>query len=537
MKSSGRSSTAKLRAQAELELRRRRRELTFREYVERVRPSFRWYRHCVVLADVLQRVADGEIKRLMIFMPPRHGKSELVSRLFSGYYLYRFLERWVGIASYGADLAYTLSRASQEFFRDAGGPIKSNADAVKHWETPDGGGMWAAGVGGPMTGKGWHLGIIDDPLKNAEEAGSETIRARQREWYASTFYTREEPDQTGNPDGALVVVQTRWNEADLAGWLLEQEKGEEPERWHVVSFEAIKEDDEPKLPATCTLEPDWRSPGEALCPERRPAEKLLKIARRIGSYFWSALFQQRPQPAEGNKFKRPWFRYWRAEGPDCFVLLNGDGSRYRVVKRSECRFFATVDLAFSSKKTADYTVIAVWAVTPDSDLLLVELVRDRMSEPQFLRIARGTYHKHKLQYVAVESNGAQLGVVQTLRAGGRGEDGAHHFGLAVRAIPSHADKVTRAGTAIVRMEAGQVFLPLGDPALDEYERELLSFPTGAHDDQVDATSLAAAEVFWVGGSGVESDEQRLEREEREREEAARRRDDWLDRDNEALWTV
>lgn len=244
----------------------------------------------------------------MVFMPPRHGKSELVSRLFSAYYLYRHPERWVGINSYAAELAYTLSRAARDHYLASGGRLRDDAAAVKHWETGQGGGLWAAGVGGPITGKGFHLGLIDDPLKNEEEAASETIRRKQKEWYGSTFYTREEVDEEAGVRGAIVVVQTRWNEDDLSGWLLaeeeaEDEEGEGAERWHIVSFEAIKEDEPPEFPATCTVEPDWREVGEALCPERRPLERLRKIARRIGGYFFAALFQQRPRPREGGLFR------------------------------------------------------------------------------------------------------------------------------------------------------------------------------------------------------------------------------------------
>jgi hypothetical protein len=123
--------------------------------------------------------------------------------------------------------------------------------------------LWAAGVGGPITGKGGNLLIIDDPIKNAEEAASETIRAKHKDWYGSTLYTRLEPA------GALVVVQTRWNEDDLSGYLLDSEK-DEPECWHIVNMPAIAEDEPQEFPLSCTMEPDDRLPGEALNPERYP---------------------------------------------------------------------------------------------------------------------------------------------------------------------------------------------------------------------------------------------------------------------------
>lgn len=299
-------ATASIRAQAELELRQRRKiiapPLTFRAFVDLVNPRYVWYKHCQVLADVLQRVADGDLRRVMVFMPPRHGKSELVSRLFSAYYLYRHPDHFVGINSYAADLAYTFSRSARDNFTRAGGVLRDDASAVKHWLTTNDGGLWAAGVGGPITGKGGHLLIIDDPLKNAEEAASETIRAKHKDWYGSTLYTRLEPS------GSLVVVQTRWNEDDLSGYLLDNEK-EEPEYWHIVNMPAIADNDPLDFPVSCTIEPDDRIDGAALCPERFPIERLNKIRANpsVTEYFFSALFQQKPTPKSGNFFHRDWF--------------------------------------------------------------------------------------------------------------------------------------------------------------------------------------------------------------------------------------
>jgi predicted phage terminase large subunit-like protein len=170
-------------------------------FIATVNPRFNFYQHCELLADVLERVASGEIKRLLVQLPPRHSKSELVSRLFSAYYLTKNPSHFVGINSYSAELAYTLSRASRENYQRFGGVVKSDAAAVKHWENYDGGGVWAAGVGGSITGKGGNLLLIDDPLKNSEEAASEVIREKQKEWYSSTFYTRAEPD------AAIVIIQ------------------------------------------------------------------------------------------------------------------------------------------------------------------------------------------------------------------------------------------------------------------------------------------------------------------------------------------
>lgn len=294
----------KVKALAELERRRRiseRPHLQFAAFIKLVFPKFNPNQpYLLKLIDNLQAVADDEITRLMVFMPPRHGKSETISRMFSAYYLYRHPDRWVGLNSYAAELAYTLSRNARDNYIRVGGAMKGDAAAVKHWETGKGGGMWAAGVGGPITGKGFHLGIIDDPVKNAEEAQSDIIQRKHWDWYTSTFYTRAEP---GN---AIIIIQTRWNENDLSGQIIDDETNE-PENWHILHFEAIKEDEPTEYPSTCTVEEDTREIGAALNPDRYTIDKLEKLSRRLGVYFWGALFQQRPKPREGGMFKREYF--------------------------------------------------------------------------------------------------------------------------------------------------------------------------------------------------------------------------------------
>lgn len=253
-----------------------------------------------MIAETLERVVAGEIKRLMVFAPPRSGKSELVSRHFPAYYLTLFPDRFAAIASYSAELAYDLSRAARRNYTSSA-TLSSEAAAVKHWETGKGGGLWAAGVGGAATGKGASLLVCDDPLKNAEEASSQVIRDRHRDWWRSVWYTRLEPG------AALILMMTRWHLDDLAGWLLKKEAGEEPERWTILSLPSIAEEKRPEFPASCTVLPDWRKPGEPLVPERYPIEKLNQIRARIGTYFFESLHQQRPSPPEGRRFRRSWF--------------------------------------------------------------------------------------------------------------------------------------------------------------------------------------------------------------------------------------
>jgi predicted phage terminase large subunit-like protein len=397
----------------------------------------------------------------MIFAPPRHGKSELLSRLFSAYYLSLFPERWVGINSYAAELAYSLSRNARDNFTSSGHVMRDSAQAVKHWETIGGGGLWSAGVGGPITGKGFHLGIIDDAIKNAQEALSETVRQSHQEWYPSTFYTREEPI------GAIVLQATRWNQLDLPGWLLSQEFEEQPERWHIVCLEAIKEAESIEIPPTCTLEPDDREVGEALCPERYPIEKLRKIEKRIGNYYWNALYRQRPAPREGGMFRLS-------------DLANEVSSA--PVEARRVRYW---DLGGSDSTKADYTVGCLMA--EHGGLYYVEDVQRGQWTPKD--------RNQKIKDIA-ESDRQAYGIMPTWieKVPGLAVEVIDNIvkflaGFTVHTEMAKADKTTRADPFASQCEAGNVRVVRG-PWNVVFRTELTSFPHGSNDDQVDAASGA-----------------------------------------------
>lgn len=401
-------------------------------------------------------------------MPPRHSKSETASRLFTAYYLYRHPDRWVGINSYADALATTLSRNSRENYVTAGGELNPAASGVHHWETTGGGGLWAAGVGGPITGKGFSLGLIDDPLKNAEEAASETIRQKQKDWYQSTFSTREEPG------AAIVVVQTRWHEDDLSGWLLSEESVEDEdgddfaEHWHIVSMSAINEDEPVLFPPTCTVEGDWRKPGDALCPERYSELKLRRIQRRLGPYYWNALYRQTPKPREGNFLKRSWF--------DIVKIAPAQAQRVRWWD-----FAATAD-------GGDYTVGLLMAMTYDGVYYVEDVVRGQWSSNERNRIILQTAELDRQKYGGAVQNWREQ------EPGSSGKDSAEDFvkllaAYGARYQTSTGDKVVRADPFAAQSEAGNVKLVSGDWN-KAYLDELTAFPNGKHDDQVDASSGA-----------------------------------------------
>lgn len=420
-----------------------------------------FYDHCEKIAEVLERVASGEIKRLMVFLPPRHSKSEMVSRLFSAYYLLKNPGHFVGINSYAADLAFTLSRAARQNFLSNGGEIKDDAAQIKHWETVQGGGMWAAGVGGPITGKGFHLGIIDDPLKNSEEANSDVIREKHKEWYASTFYTRAEPN------AAIVVIQTRWHEDDLSGWLLgEEDSSDAPEGWHVLCLPAIA-DDPLVFPDTCTVIEDDRDKGQALCPERYDEEALRRIKAR-GERNFEALYQQRPSPKEGYFF---------------------DVTKLEIVDKVSAglRNARGWDKA-ATHGDGDFTAGVRIAKSFDGLFYVEDVVKGQWDTASRDRTIRQTAH---LDGIGCKVKGEQ-------EPGSGGKESAENFirllaGFAVSNEPSTSAKEVRADPFSSQVNAGNVRLVKGDWN-KAYIEELRQFPFGKHDDQVDASSLAFNEL-------------------------------------------
>jgi predicted phage terminase large subunit-like protein len=462
-----------------------RRPLTLAEFVNRISGGrFKWYTYALVLADVLQRVADGVLKRVMVFAPPRHGKSEIVSRYFPAYYLYRHPEHFVALVSYGQELANRLSRSARTnyfAFRQ-----QQTKGAVKLWETGQGGGLQAAGIGGTLTGSGFHLGIIDDPIKDAEEASSERIRQRNKDWWQSVFYTRAEPG------AAIVIIQTRWHEDDLAGWLLQQEWEEaespddsEPERWHIVNFEAIKsstdelahlaeQDGHGLFPPTCTVEPDWREAGEALSPLRYPAERLERTKRRVGQYYWAALYQQRPRPKSGLVFKI-----------DKIVIVDPPAvvfSRLRVV-----RYW---DKAATTNVESDFTVGTLVGYDDIAGLVyLLDMQRGQWTPGERDRRIVETYTRDKAQW-----GDDRLQTWGEQEPGASGVDAAIAFRklIVARGGACYFESVSgskgdRADPLASAVDSGVVRM-LRAPWNPTLRRELADFPYGQHDDIVDSAS-------------------------------------------------
>lgn len=419
----------------------------------------------------------------MVFMPPGHSKSETCSKVFPAWLLGRNPDREVLLASYGADLAEDHSRIARATFNEWAPPLWSvnpskDSKAVGRWGIAGHrGGMRAVGVRGATTGRRASVAIIDDPFKDWKEAASSTVREDVKNWYRSVLRTRL------FPGGAIVLVQTRWHEDDLAGWL-QQMQGEGGEQWIVLSLPALAEENDLI----------GRSPGAALWPEWFSREELLSIQGSQGgpeSYFWNALYQQRPKPMEGLRFKRSWFRYFwteNIEGIDYHVLQQPDGSTRKFEAR-DCWRFQTVDPAATEKETSDYFVSGTWDVTPNSDLLLVDIFRERAETTKHKAVMRAQYDRYQPGFQAVERASYGLNIIQECILDG----------LPIQELTADRDKLSRSLAIQARYEVGAVYHRKGSPWLADYEDELIDFPNGAHDDQVDVASYAGIQVAGWGG--------------------------------------
>lgn len=419
--------------------------------------------HLELLDKALVDLATGKIRRLIVTMPPRHGKSQLCSRYLPAWFVGRWPDKKVILCSYEANFAADWGAKARDILNEYGASlfgvqVRSDSNARHDWKIEGHeGGMITAGVGGPITGRGADLLIIDDPIKNAQEANSPTYRQRVWDWWTSTALTRVEPD------GSVLVIVTRWHEDDLVGRLLKQDgnqdDAEEPddEQWHTVNLPAIAEDQDPL----------GRKAGEALWPDRWPISKLLKRMKRLGTYVWNALFQQRPSPPEGNYFKKQWFK---AIEPDRVPRL-----------RRIARVWDLAATAAEEAKDPDWLAGTKMGYGEDGNYYILHVSRDRVSESAVESLIHSTAIRDgRSVMIRVEQEGAASGKMTAGRIT-RLLDG---FDARTTGIPK-ASKMARSAAFNAACERGQVFLVAGSWN-DAWLDELSSFPYGSHDDQVDS---------------------------------------------------
>lgn len=408
--------------------------------------------HHQLLIRELEAVARGECDRLMVFMPPGSAKSTYSSTLFPPWFLAQDPSLSIIAASHTAELAEHFGRRVRnlvaEHTASLGYGLAADSHAAGRWETSKGGVYFAAGVRGPITGRRADLALIDDPVKSREEADSEAIRKKTWDWYKADLYTRLKPG------ARVVLIQTRWHEEDLGGQLLtDMERG--GDQWRVVRLPALAEAGDPL----------GRALGEPLWPAWQDGQALSRIRSAIGHRDWSALYQQTPSPDEGNFFKREWLQY------------------YDEVPR-DLRFYGASDYAVTDGR-GDYTVHGVIGLDAQDNVYLVDWWRGQTRTDQWIE----TLLDMMLRWAPV-AWGEEAG--QIIKSIGPFIDKRQRerqvYGFRVQ-YTSAVDKPTRARAIQARWSMGKVFLPRRAPWLSDIIAELMAFPAGKNDDQVDVMSL------------------------------------------------
>lgn len=422
---------------------------SFRCWLPRTAPaSWVWdWPHQRLIFRYLQAVSENEINRLIINLPPRHTKTETITVRYPIYRLVLDPEIRTVIGSYSQTQANKYSRKARALARMMGVELSSERSATEEWETAAGGGMHARGVGSGVTGNGYDLILIDDPVKSRLEAESEAYRDRVWDWYRDDLYTRLEPA------GALIIVMTRWHEDDLVGRIL---SSDDAPQWTVLNLPALAEEDDPL----------GRNLGEALCPQRFDVNALLDRKRVLGSYGFNALYQGHPSPPEGSLLQRNWWQYYTLPG-----------TRFDAV-------FSSWDCAFKDANDSDFVVGQVWG-RRGADCYLLDQVRGRMgfvATRQAIKAQKQKWPQINALYIEDKANGAAI--IETLR----------HEIPGVIAVNPEGGKVSRVQAISPMIEAGNVYLPAQAPWVGDFVDECATFPNAAHDDQVDAMSQA----LWHG---------------------------------------
>ena len=447
----------------------------FLTYVRLVAPTlvtdFKMGRHIEVLCDRLQKVAEGDLKRLMIFLPPRSSKSLITSKLFPSWYIGHFSNHEIMSISHSDQLASDFGRSVRDIVNDEqfqrifkGVSLRSDVKAAGKWKTNHNGSYYAAGVRSQIAGRGAHLALLDDVMSE-EDSFSEAGRRYIKEWWPSGLRTRL------MPNGAIIIINTRYHFDDLCGWLLKQENELTENKWEVISIPAWLDEtaaDLLGLPEGGSYFPEWK-PDEVL----RTDEQEIRASN--GSRYWDALYMQNPSPDEGGIIKKSWFEWWEYEDPpQCELIIQ------------------TYDTAFSTRKTADYSVIQTWGIFHQVEedefgiesvvpnLILLGNVKDRFEYPDLRRTAQFLFQRHKPDICIVEKKASGQSLIQDMRKAG----------LPVLEYMPDRDKVSRVYSATPIMEAGRLYIPRGKEWAKDLFDECLAFPNGAHDDQVDAMTMA-----------------------------------------------
>lgn len=409
-------------------------------------------------------VAARQSPRLMIFMPPRHGKSEIGSRSFPAWHLGRYPNHEFIGCSYGSDLANGFSRKVRDVVKDPAYQavfpdcvVNKDSQSVEAWLTTKGGGYAAAGVGGPITGRGAHVLVIDDPIKNRDAAESATNRESVWDWYTSTAYTRLAPG------GGVLLILTRWHDDDLAGRLLKKMAEQEGDDWVVVEY-----------PAQAVNDELFRKAGEPLHAERYDNEALERIKRAVGPRDWQALYQQNPTPEDGDYFNKDMFQWY---GPQ------------DIPPYHEMNFYTAWDFAIGEKEQNDYSVGITVGVDKHDRTYVVDVQRGHWGTMELVDKVLEVYKTWRPAITGLERGHIEMTMRPFIDKRIREERLTSFYIEELN--PGKRDKVARARSIQGRMQQGLVYFRKNCNATAALVAEMMRFPNGIHDDCVDG-------MAWIG---------------------------------------
>ena len=440
-------------------------------FAKQMWPIFISGKHHTIMADAFERVARGDLKRLIINMPPRHTKSEFASYLLPSWFLGKYPEKKIIQTAHTAELAVGFGRkvrnlvSSDEYRKVFDTVLSSDSKAAGRWNTDAGGDYFAIGVGGAVTGKGADLLIIDDPHSEQEaKQGNPAVFDNVYEWYTSG------PRQRLQPGGAIIIVMTRWSKRDLTGQILKNAGKEGVDQWEIIDFPAIMPSGTPLWPAF------WSKTAlEALKAE-------LPVAK------WEAQYQQNPTSEEGAIIKREHWRIWEKDhAPDCDYIIQ------------------SWDTAFEKNNRADYSACTTWGVFDQvnqhgdlrANIILLDAFKGRLEFPELKKQALELYQEWEPDTLIVEKRAAGAPLIYEMRKMG--------IPLSEFTPGKGNDKISRVNAISDLFASGVVWCPETRWA-EEVMDELASFPNGDHDDLVDSSSQALMRFRQGGFIAIDSDE-------------------------------
>ena len=450
----------------------------FMDFAHKVWPGFIDGEHHQEMARAFERVANGEVKRLIINMPPRHTKSEFASYLLPAWFLGKFPKKKIIETAHTAELAVGFGRkvrnlVDSDVYKSIfpGVGLQSDSKAAGRWATNQGGDYFAIGVGGAVTGKGADILIIDDPHSEQEATLAESnpeVYDKTYEWYTSG------PRQRLQPGGAIIIVMTRWSKKDLTGQVVKAAFARSGEQWEVIEFPAILPDEKP------------------LWPEFWKLEELLALRQELPNGKWMAQYMQNPTSDVSAIVKREWWKIWETDTPPpCEFIIQSWDTAFLKTQRSDYSACTTWGVFYNDEKRGMHVVTV-------PNIILLNSFKRRMEFPELKQVALEHYKEWEPDAMIVEAKASGAPLVFELRA----------MGIPVQEYtPSKGnDKIARLNAVADMFASGRVWVPATHWA-EELIEEVASFPSGEHDDLVDSMTQALLRFRRGGFLRLDSDEE------------------------------